>query len=1013
MARQSLSIDKFVTGVVSSPSLSDIPADAAQLSLDVDPFDELGKLKGRKDDSAKISSVNGSVFDLIDSPDNERDVIYYNPTTYHLRKITDFTGTPIEADIGAVATTDARVPMYKNNRELHVGLGMLSTNIPRWVGYIPHKQFGVESTTIVNEDARLLKPVTVSSMHKIVMDDTYIYGIEWGGKHIYKFDYVNGEYAGTSDIEFGSTRALALARDSGDAYTRYGDGDNSYLYVIDGDHESKNALLTVNRLDFEVIQTNIITTSLASNYEFSDMVETGDGGSNPYYLWLTLLYDTGVPQFDQATKIYNVAYTSNYDASGDIAITARDPYFGGTSAGVRGEWLKGVGPATIAEVCYALGKNPLYVANISAAYVGVIAFFANANTGTGEIDDSERAWLNTDGTGVGDTLDGLYNCVIRYNMTSNTLTSWNGSTGACFVRKLDGAILDVDYTSGSAVDLIDSVLELKSGSNYSLIFSYKATDEAVTGSNIYAFERLEAISTATWGNVSTARTNGDLALATVDSAIIASMDDSSPWDVYFMPSYGISRLATSARTYNTSWGTATAVISANVSILATGRGIGNLDGAEHWYGLSWLYDGYQESPLSREVIESDGNEYQDITINIYSAPRRATHINVYRGDNSTVSTIAPNSFYRLVKSIRLDSNFQEETESLWGDYNTNTIVDSDNRGATYDALVGISETLDNFTPHWALSTGMNGFQYIAKCYHPEIDDCALYMFKSMPGKPDQFNWINDYLILPELPTAIHAFNGRVYVWSSNHMYRINPEGMYIEDRYEGLGCVGQDAVCVTDFGMVFANTKNIFMHDGTSPQPIGDAIKSMQNSQAVGWNNMTLSSGVWIFFDSVNNAFIVFTQKAGQGYVFAYTLNMKRWDIWLTDDIRGGFVGDDGIVYFSDKTNLKSLATSSTRKQFLFTSRSDGLGKITSDKLFRRARIAYSGSALNTLNLKVNGSNATYSSNANLTVSGKLAVYDITANNEGQNFFWYITGHTDGTTEIDGLEVIASVRPPR
>ena len=48
--------------------------------------------------------------------------------------------------------------------------------------------------------------------------------------------------------------------------------------------------------------------------------------------------------------------------------------------------------------------------------------------------------------------------------------------------------------------------------------------------------------------------------------------------------------------------------------------------------------------------------------------------------------------------------------------------------------------------------------------------------------------------------------------------------MVIEDIYEGVGCLSQNAVAISEFGMCFADSNNVYLHDGNTPIQIANNI---------------------------------------------------------------------------------------------------------------------------------------------------------------------------------------------
>ena len=68
MSKEIFEIRNFNLGTYTTQSEVDIPQEAAAYSLDVDPLNREGRLIGRPEDSAKVSSVNGEQFQMINRP---------------------------------------------------------------------------------------------------------------------------------------------------------------------------------------------------------------------------------------------------------------------------------------------------------------------------------------------------------------------------------------------------------------------------------------------------------------------------------------------------------------------------------------------------------------------------------------------------------------------------------------------------------------------------------------------------------------------------------------------------------------------------------------------------------------------------------------------------------------------------------------------------------------------------------------------------------------------------------
>jgi len=135
------------------------------------------------------------------------------------------------------------------------------------------------------------------------------------------------------------------------------------------------------------------------------------------------------------------------------------------------------------------------------------------------------------------------------------------------------------------------------------------------------------------------------------------------------------------------------------------------DDDTYFWKCAYMYDGYQESPLSHHFTYTpDNDKHIELTIDLYNLsglPKRVSHLMVYRAENSTAAGIAtPDSFYRLVKKMKLDTSFSLQA-SGWGgsDFRRKIYLDQlNNIGASYEARTLMPETLETSMVNYALST---------------------------------------------------------------------------------------------------------------------------------------------------------------------------------------------------------------------------------------------------------------------------------------------------------------------
>jgi len=170
--------------------------------------------------------------------------------------------------------------------------------------------------------------------------------------------------------------------------------------------------------------------------------------------------------------------------------------------------------------------------------------------------------------------------------------------------------------------------------------------------------------------------------------------------------------------------------------------------------------------------------------------------------------------------------------------------------------------------------------------------------------------------MPEPVTALKDFEGKLFAFSLNKVYKINIEGFYIEDAYEDAGVNCQFAVHTNESGMFFANFNNAWMYQGGSFYRIGDAIRQSA-SGGRSWKtfgNSTLTD-LFVTSDALKGYVLFINEYDSSGkkvFAWGYHPTRKRWDCfsfggYATAITDGVFKGKDGEVYFSNASNTYEL----------------------------------------------------------------------------------------------------------
>jgi hypothetical protein len=385
------------------------------------------------------------------------------------------------------------------------------------------------------------------------------------------------------------------------------------------------------------------------------------------------------------------------------------------------------------------------------------------------------------------------------------------------------------------------------------------------------------------------------------------------------------------------------------------------DDVTYFWKFAYMYDGYQESPLSHHFTYTPADEkHIQLTIDLYNLsglPKRVSHLVVYRAENSTAAGVAaPDSFYRLVKKMKLDTSFALQS-SGWGDLDYRRRIHLDqlnNIGSSYEARNLMPETLEDSIVNYALSTQINSMHIVGKCYKTEIPDAMNYLFKSKVNNFDQFDWTTDFLRLPTVPTALASFNGRIYAFDENNTYRINPQGFYVEDTFEGAGCYGSDAVVVTEYGMCYCDKNNVYLHDGKAPKPIASSILTGDSNYS--WHNIVQTKEPMVMFDAKRKSFIIFFESTNSysGYYFAWSYNLiyNRWDLlsYGASEPKGILHGKNGELFVAQSNGyLAHFMGGSSVDTWEWQSKYMTMGEDTVNKKFYDINVVNGGVAPNVL----------------------------------------------------------------
>ena len=945
MARQLLEINKFMNGTITTPDISDSPEQSASYSLNIDAVIKDGSLQSVPKNRIKYvyndagtpakTLVDIDKINLIRS-DDKIDAVYWDDdskmlhfiseldknstiasnniatTSTKLDEHSDFKKDTSNTGVSVNSTVELKdVAMESHSKEVHIGLGMNET--PKWVGYTNHTQFGTKISTPIIENAEVKYPSSVPFLVKTVTVSGATYGVSEGGTRIWKINTSTGAFISSSDEgTFQNTQSIC--------------SDGTNLYVLDRQTTST----------YKGVIIKVATSALSTKAKIIGLPNTYPGPSGTQYS--DIEYSSTGPKLWVAAHLDNRTQT-NASSSGDKylwnfdipasnnsvlgSMTARMPRTSGGSNSTVGSWIE----ATIEEggtfaagdfvVCdnwifetfpKSLVKHP---SDNGAVYwlCRYADYYADPSGSMWS-----RVWLNADASSA-TTSDA--------NIAAHAakLAAYTEIRTLCINRIAEGhtdnnsvPLTMVDHPNGAGgpsdnySDLSGSADTPHTAINIDSIGLDNANKVFISmGSTIQRYPTAldhTFNSLGSTGNIETLGTKVETAYNVTPSGQAQRTGTSVNIgyyvsdDIYLLrqdTTAGLDKVADdfSANAAQTFIKDHSAV---TITVAAASTNTGSLQANyEYFYKMSFLFDGYQESNLCTETFAStQGNDTKnkEVTLTIADTsqiPRRASDVLIYRAESPTSNATKPDSLYRLVKQIPLDTVWTTTTTS---GVTSATLMheDTGTKLASFEANSQLAQDLEFTLPNYSVSAQINNYHFIGKCKHPKVDDASTYLFRSKIGKFDTFDWLLDFVKLPTVPTALMAFNGRIWAFDDANSYKIEPNNLFIEDIFEGVGCLNEDAIVSTDFGMFFADNKNIYHLTSGMAEPIGESIVrgsdvSGSGNHVAAWQNRDTSYHTRAVYDPTRRS-VYFSLKGTDGkyYIWAWNIPRKRWDLFSFQD---------------------------------------------------------------------------------------------------------------------------------
>ena len=915
---------------------------------------------------------------------------------------------PTSSNLSSTAETHSVLPtMVNNNKEVHIGMGSGANDTPKWIGKIGHGQYGESAPSGLQlTNAKLIQPNTLPDIYKPVTDNTHIYGFEYASNTIWKLkisDYslVKKSMIIRDDATTASLTAICMGSD-GDLWVidtstiDYKVSEGVYQYTADSSAITGNTLTTLGtwmRIDansLEIKKSGLLQfkkTNFACNLPYWPLVDDVSSNADANNHWIitdlievanNLWISGAVGQpgsntnnANWATHLKGKEYlflkpTSAFSNSGTVTLLgdrggqASSNYRESVGYGLYSQPLNGHARGGFKWHDHE-NQEPLYckipklnLIEISGtSNVGIIIEPHYSKLHEGLSRDSNDG-LCIDGTGDGTYVEiGTIIVEVDIAMYSNS-------------SQQDDSIRPAQEVGGGAIAFKGGIHYITEGGND---LSYDGYTEGLACAHGKIVYTVPNSSTSTSSDIKyknspstiSGNTNSSIQAMAVASTTYdinkgkpCLLDNGSNVDIHMFAGDGNGRWMSSTNTGNSIGADIFTVrfqSELELKLTNTTAPSSHESGKKYYYKASYIYDGYQESPLGDPTIITSTGKSVDIEVILRttsSLSKRISGIALYMAE-SAGNAETPTGFYRYLTKLDLNNTFTTVNEDLsgnpdWGSYRSRIFNHNGSVSASYEARTGISEILEDTIVNYSLSTDLNSHLFVAGCSHEKIDDASNYLFKSRPYNYSMFNWIKEFLVLPIYPTALQSFNNRLFALDDNSILRIEPNTLYIESATSGIGCFGQESILANEFGMCFADKNGIYLHDGQRANDISLPIK--RGDSTYSWENILLDFIPKVGFDSYTKSFVVVFKASNSTYnAWQYNIPRRRWDLQKLFHVNGGSletaVPKDFVInknnkliwningefyqVYGDKNNFKSWDWHS--KQIT-------IGKSTQDKSF-------------------------------------------------------------------------------
>lgn len=319
----------------------------------------------------------------------------------------------------------------------------------------------------------------------------------------------------------------------------------------------------------------------------------------------------------------------------------------------------------------------------------------------------------------------------------------------------------------------------------------------------------------------------------------------------------------------------------------------------YYVGISYTLDGNNETPIIILGSRRPQTTYKYLRVEVDVSNMALSGYEHYSAINLWVAK-APSTNKHDRGAFRLIKNFNlNQGQYIMSGTNVTIRAKTDTTASeSYESMAGIPDTYTEYKiPKCTAAALLNDTLFIGNANMQGIPQERFMIYRSLPGQYQTFRYTEDYLILPDEPQVLASFEGKLYAFCANKIYRIN-YNLYIEDVFEELGAIKQQEVFVGENGIYWmTQSKRLLFYDGRQIKEVLNLDGFTFSNSVLGYRQKSLE--LLLFLNSVDP--------------FGYSINMVNGSIgkfYINDavyDVKSVFNDTGGELYISQHSTLKKV----------------------------------------------------------------------------------------------------------